>query len=107
MDMQNQNESITIRIDEELYSWLKQQAAIKNCKISDLVRESIITFKKVETIPDGMLFSSGLHIKAAKAALMTYRLTEMLAHELIENGNDLIKEASKRAKEDINEWKIG
>ena len=105
--MQGQTESITIRIDQGLYSWLKQQAAIKNCKISDLVRESIIKSKEAATIPDGMLYSSGLHIKAAKATLMTYRLTEMLAHELIENGNDLIKEASKRAKEDINEWKIG
>lgn len=104
--MHNQNKSITILVDQELSTWLRQQAAIKTCKISDLVRKSIYKFKQAEQLSEDLLFSSELHVKGAKAALMAYRLLEMLTPELIQHGNQLVEEASNRAKEDLKRWKI-
>lgn len=104
--MQHKNDSITIRLDKELSDWLKQKAITKNCKVSDLVRESILKYKEMEIIPDDLVFLPSLHVKGSKAALMTYRLLERLTHELIENGGEVIEAARECSQHDIEKCKI-
>ena len=104
--MKNQNGSLTVRIDKELIDWLKQKAIMQNCKISDLVRKSISKFKEIEELPEDLLFSPVLHVKSSKAAIMAYRLMEMLANKLVENGEALIDEAYNRAMKDLDKWKL-
>ena len=104
--MYDQNESITVRLDRELYQWLKQTAAIKKCKISDLVRESIIKMKEAENIPNDMQYSNLLEIHAAKATIMTYRLLEKFIKKTEEQGEEIVVAAGNNALQEISKWKI-
>lgn len=104
--MYDQNESITIRLDRELYQWIKQTAVIKKCKISDLVRESIIKMKEAENIPNDMQYSNLLEIHAAKATIMTYRLLEKFIKKTEAQGEEIVVAAGNNALQEISKWKI-
>ena len=104
--MYSQNESVTIRLDQELYEWLKQTAVIKNCKISDLIRESIVKMKKYQNVPNDMQFSDLLDIHAAKASVMTYRLLEKFIRTTQEQGDAIIVAAGNICLKEISNWKI-
>jgi len=104
--MNNQIESITIRLDRELYKWLKQTAAIRKYKISDLVRESIIKMKEYENVPNDMQFSKLLKIHGAKAAVMTYRLLEKFIKTNEQKGDEIVVAAGKQGLQEISKWKI-
>jgi len=105
--MYNQTESITIRLDRDLYKWLKQTAAIKKCKISDLVRESIIKIREYEDVPSDMQFSKLLEVHGAKAAVMTYRLLEKFIKSTAEQGEEMVVAAGKQGLQEIAKWKAG
>lgn len=103
--MHNQTESITIRLDRELYKWLKQTSAIRKCKISDLVRESIIKMKEYKDVPTEMQFSKLLEVHGAKAAVMTYRLLERFIKATEEQGEEIVIAAGKQGLQEISKWK--
>lgn len=98
--------SITVRLEQELSNWLKQKAAAKNCKVSDVVREAILKFQEMETLPEGNAFSPALHVSSSKASLMSYRLLERLTYALIENAQEIVEDAAKNSRQDIEKWKV-
>ena len=102
-----ENNVVSARISNELLDWLNNKAVSKNCKTSDLVREAILTYKKLEELPEDQKYSDILHTTAARTTIMTYRLLEnFVASTYGDKGIVIRDEALESAKIDVEKYKI-
>ena len=97
------NDVTTIRLGENLLNWVKQKAEQEGDSVSDIIKEAVKLFKKMEDIPDDMRPTPALNAKGSKAAIMAYRLMEKLTFKLLDEPKETVVAAGDRSRKDIDE----
>ncbi len=101
-----ENNVVTTRLDSNLNSWLKEKANSKNCKVSEIIRDAILTYKNFEELPANMQFSELMLMQGAKSAMMAYRLLARFVAQTTKSGDEIVRTAFDFTNTEFEQFRI-